>query len=62
MLCYLNSPVSTYLKLVCVTPCLLSVSIASQPCNWCKSGELANHVSAAKLTVTKDTSCNSECV
>ena len=62
MLCYLNSPVSTDLKLICGTPCLLSVSIASWPTKRCKSGEMANHVSASKLNVTKDTSCNSVCV
>jgi len=62
MLRYLDSPVSTDLKLICGTPCLLSVSIASQPTKWCKSGELANHVSASKLNVAQDTSCNSDCV
>lgn len=53
MLCYLNSPVGTDLKFICGTPCLLSVSIASQPAKWCESGELANHVSASKLIVIK---------
>jgi hypothetical protein len=62
MLCYLNSPVSTDLKLICGTPCLLSVTIALQPTKWCKSGELAKHVSASRLNKTKDTSCNSDCV
>jgi len=62
MLSYLNSPVSTDLKLICSTPCLLSFTIALQPTKWCKPGELVNHVSASKLNITKDTSCNSDCV